>query len=329
MEEIMTESVPCSSANATRQAEHQITVDAPAERVYELIADVEGWPNMFDPTVHAECVESDGETERIRIWATANGAVKTWTSRRRLDPGALSIGFRQERSQHPVGGMGGTWAIEPLTDGTCRVRLLHDYFAATDDPADIDWITKAVDRNSTKELRALKSTAETGGSPAVLTFDDTVEVNGKAKDVYDFLNEAQRWTERLPHVARVRLEEETPGLQVLEMDTRTKDGSVHTTRSVRVCEPHHWIIYKQIVLPALLGLHTGRWLIEERSPERVSVTSEHTVRIEESRITSVLGADADLAAAQDFVRNALSGNSLATLRLAKTYAENGNGHGGR
>jgi aromatase len=313
------------SASTTQQAEHQITVNAPAEGVYELIADVEKWPNMFDPTVHAECVEQNGQTERIRIWATANGAVKTWTSRRHRDPAALSIGFRQEKSQHPVGGMGGTWAIEPLTDSTCRVRLLHDYFAATADPADIDWITKAVDRNSTKELQALKSTAEAGGSPALLTFDDVVEVNGTAKDVYDFLNEAQRWTERLPHVARVRLEEETPGLQVLEMDTRTKDGSVHTTRSVRVCEPYRRIIYKQIVLPALLTLHTGRWLIQERAPGQVSVTSEHTVRIDESRITSVLGDGADLAAAQNFVRNALSGNSLATLRLAKTYAENGHG----
>jgi aromatase len=313
------------SASTTHQAEHRITVDAPAERVYELIADVEKWPNMFDPTVHAECVEQSGQAERIRIWATANGAVKTWTSRRHRDPAALSIGFRQEKSQHPVGGMGGTWVIEPLTDDTCRVRLLHDYFAATADPADIDWITKAVDRNSTKELHALKSTAEAGGSPALLTFDDVVEVDGTAKDVYDFLNEAQRWTERLPHVARVSLDEETPGLQVLEMDTRTKDGSVHTTRSVRVCEPHRRIIYKQIVLPALLTLHTGRWLIEEPAPGRVSVTSEHTVRIDESRVTSVLGAGADLAAAQDFVRGALSGNSLATLRLAKTYAENGHG----
>lgn len=308
------------TANTTHETEHEITVDAPAVRVYELIADVEKWPNMFDPTVHAVRVEQDGESERIRIWATANDSVKTWTSRRQLDPRALSIGFRQDKSQHPVGGMGGTWAIEPLTESTCRVRLLHDYFAASDDPADLDWITKAVDRNSTKELRALKSTAEVGGS--ALTFDDVVEVAGKAEDVYDFLNEAQRWTERLPHVARVSLEEETPGLQVLEMDTRTKDGSVHTTRSVRVCEPHHRIIYKQIVLPALLTLHTGRWLIEQRAPGRVSVTSEHTVRIDESRITDVLGAGADLAAAQDFVRGALSGNSLATLRLAKTYAEN-------
>jgi aromatase len=119
----------------------------------------------------------------------------------------------------------------------------------------------------------------------------------------------------------VSLHEETPGLQVLEMDTRAADGSVHTTKSVRLCEPHRQIRYKQVVLPGLLTLHTGRWLIEERAPSRVSVTSEHTIRINESRITAILGESADLASAQEFVRGALSGNSLATLKHAKSYAE--------
>jgi len=126
---------------------------------------------------------------------------------------------------------------------------------------------------------------------------------------------------RLPHVARVVLGEETPGLQVLEMDTRTKDGSVHTTCSVRVCEPHHGIVYKQVVLPALLTLHVGRWLIEEQGPGRVLVTSRHTVRINTARIAEVLGPKADLPAAREFVRSALGANSLTTLRAAKAYAE--------
>ena len=67
-------------------------------------------------------------------------------------------------------------------------------------------------------------------------------------------------------MSRVSLEEDTPGLQVLETDTRTKSGSVRTARFVRVCEPSKKIIYKQTVLPPLMTVHTGRWLIEEHSP---------------------------------------------------------------
>ena len=304
----------------TRTVEHSIDVAAPAQQVYELITNIEDWPVVFGPTVHAEYVEKSFDNELIRLWATANGTAKTWTSRRRTDFVALRVSFRQERSSPPVGGMGGTWIVQPRGADACHVRLLHDFFAATDAPGDLQWIEQAVDRNSTAELAALKSTAESGPGE-LMTFSDTVEIDGRAADVYDFLNEAQLWQERLPHVVRVQLEEDTPGLQVLEMDTRTKDGSVHTTRSVRVCHPRDWIVYKQVVVPALMTLHTGRWSIEEREQGRVSVTSRHTVRINTGNIAAVLGEGADVAAARTFVRNALSANSLTTLRLAKTYAE--------
>lgn len=309
------------TTSTIHNVEHEITICAPADRVYEIIEDVERWPEIFPPTVHAECVERVGDSELIRIWATANGAARTWTSRRHHDAGRMSIEFRQERSQHPVGGMGGTWIVEPISGSQCHVRLLHDYFAATDDPADLELIATAVDRNSKSELGALKDGVERGEAGQIYSFEDTVEVDGAARAVYDFLNEAQLWRERLPHVARVSLEEETPGLQLLEMDTRDKDGSVHTTRSVRVCRQHDSIVYKQIVLPPLVALHTGRWTIKERDIGGVSVTSRHTVRINADRIADVLGANADVASAQQAVRGALSANSMATLRLAKTFAE--------
>jgi aromatase len=308
------------TTTTVRDTEHEVNVGAPAERVYALIADVGKWPEIFPPTVHAECVERDGNSELIRIWATANGTAKTWTSRREHDPEAMSVSFRQERSQHPVGGMGGKWVVEPVSASECHVRLLHDFFAASDDPADLDWISQAVDRNSKSELNALKASAELTGPDQLITFEDTVTVDGSGRAVYDFLNDAQLWSQRLPHVSRVELQEETPGLQILEMDTSTKDGSVHTTRSVRVCLPYTSIVYKQIVLPALMTLHTGRWFIAPNGAG-VAVTSRHTVQINTPRIPDVLGPDADVRQAQEFVRKALSANSLATLRLAKAYAE--------
>ncbi|MER5950804.1 aromatase/cyclase [Streptomyces sp. NPDC001904] len=307
--------------NPRTETEHETVVRAPADTVYALIADVTTWPQTFPPTVHAEVLERDGDSELIRLWATANATAKTWTSRRAHDPAHRTVTFRQERSQHPVGTMGGAWIVEPLSAHTCRVRLLHDFTAATDDPADLDWIQQAVDRNSASELAALTSAAEAAGTDELLTFDDTVTVEGSGKDVYDFLNEAQLWKERLPHVARVTLDEDEPGLQILEMDTLTKDGSRHTTRSVRVCAAATSIVYKQIVLPALMTLHTGRWSIEDLDDGRIAVTSRHTVRINTDNIAAVLGADATVETARTFVRTALSGNSLATLHLAKTHAE--------
>jgi aromatase len=310
------------SQPSTREVEHEIKVSAPAEAVYQIIADVANWPQIFPPSVHVEYLERGEEQELIQIWATANGEAKTWTSRRVLDPKALRIVFHQQVSQPPVGAMGGMWVIEPVSEGESLVRLHHDYRAVDGDPKKLEWIDMAVDRNSRAELVALKTNAElaTRAPELLLTFDDVVQINGSAKDVYDFLNEAQLWPERLPHVARVSLRENTPGLQFLDMDTRTKDGSVHTTKSVRVAFPHIKICYKQIQTPRLMTLHTGHWVLADK-PGGVTVTSQHTVVINEENIAKILGDQASIEDARAFVRTALSTNSLATLEQAKKYAE--------
>ncbi|MEU9452001.1 aromatase/cyclase [Streptomyces sp. NPDC048277] len=305
-----------------RQVEHEITVAAPAAEVYRLIAEVENWPRIFPPTIHVDVVERTGAEERIRIWATANDAAKNWTSRRALDPEGLRIRFRQEVSAPPVAAMGGSWIIEQLPSGGSRIRLLHDYRAVDDEPEGLKWIDEAVDRNSRSELAALKTNVELAHASAELafSFEDSVRIEGAAKDAFDFVNEAGLWVERLPHVASVRFAEDTPGLQILEMDTRAKDGSVHTTKSYRVAFPHQKIVYKQVTLPALMILHTGYWAFAE-TDGGVTATSQHTVVLNSANIARILGAEATVADARAYVHGALSTNSRATLGHAKDYAE--------
>lgn len=105
------------------------------------------------------------------------------------------------------------------------------------------------------------------------------------------------------------------------MDTLTKDGSSHTTESVRVCFPQHRIAYKQTTLPALMALHTGYWEFWTHPDGTTTASSQHTVIIEASRITEILGPDAGVPEARTFLREALGGNSRATLNHAKNYAE--------
>ncbi|MEV6574813.1 aromatase/cyclase [Streptomyces sp. NPDC051577] len=306
----------------TREVEHEITIAAPASDVYRLLADVVNWPRIFPPTIHVDRVDFNGTHERIRIWATANGQPKNWTSRRELDPQGLRITFRQEVTTNPVASMGGAWIIEPLDETSSRVRLLHDYRAIDDDAHDLLWIDEAVDKNSRSELAALKRNVEFahGAEDVTFSFEDTVTIDGSAKDAYDFVNEANLWSERLPHVATVRLTEDTPGVQTLEMDTRAKDGSFHTTKSHRVTFPHHKIAYKQVTLPALMTLHTGYWTFRD-TDQGVTASSQHTVTLNTDNITRILGPDATVADARAYVHTALSTNSLATLNHAKTHAE--------
>lgn len=309
------------SHESDREVEHEITTSAPAGEVYRLLAEVENWPRIFPPSVHVECLERDGGSERIRMWATTNGRVTTWTSHRELDPYARRIEFRQESSTAPVARMGGTWIVEECDDGS-RVRLLHRYRAVDDDAAGLAWIEAAVDRNSASELAALKAAAEApaGSSELFLSFTDSLRIDGAARDAYDFVDDAAAWAERLPHVDRVSLVEDTPGLQSLEMDTRAGDGSVHTTHSVRITSPPEKIVYKQTRPPALMTLHTGVWTFTEDAGGAVA-TSRHDVIIDGTNVTRILGPGAAIADARAYVRRVLGANSMATLRYARDHAE--------
>ena len=305
---------------------HIITVNAPAATIYGLISDVTKWPYVFGPTVHVQTMQLDENNERLRLWAFANGEVRTWASRRTLDPDCLRIRFHQVITSPPVESMGGEWVIEPLADGSTRVVLLHDFTIINDDPDDRAFVTRAVDTNSNAELAALKRAAEMGDDfdLLVLTFSDTITVNAPVDKVYDFLYRADLWPERLPHVARLELSETTPNVQSMEMDTRSADGSndnIHTTKSVRVCFPNEAIVYKQTGTPEIMAAHTGRWDFKERADGAVELSSTHTVVIRPEIIPKVLGPEGTVQIAREKIQHALSTNSMTTMKTAKAYGE--------
>lgn len=318
----------------TYDTEHSVEIAAPPQRVYELIADVTRWPYVFAPTVHVELLGQHGERQRLRLWALANGEVRSWTSVRELDPHGRRISFRQEVSSAPVAAMGGSWTVLPLPGGGSKVVLRHDFQVvggAAGEPAEqAEWITQATDRNSHTELAALKRVAELGDAHdlLVLSFSDSVHVRSTAAPVYDFLYRADQWPDRLPHVARLVLDEPATrresleAVQSMQMDTRGPDGSVHTTHSVRVCFPHERIVYKQTSTPPVMAAHVGAWTLRQHGPG-VRVTAHHTVVIRPERLTELLGPNATVDQARQRIQHALSTNSRTTLHFARQAAEGG------
>ncbi|MFE6624362.1 SRPBCC family protein [Streptomyces sp. NPDC057740] len=303
---------------AEHQLEHRVVhtlrTPAPARRLYELVARAEHWPAVFEPSVHVRILERDRGTERFRIWASVAGQVKTWTSRRTLDPDALRVTFRQERTQPPIASMGGSWEFRADGDGT-EIVLTHD-FAAVDEDA-LPGLRAALDTNSGKELAALARLAERPHpvEELLFTFEDTLQVPS-GDDAYAFIERSDLWPDRLPHVGKVTLTEEaadgrSPVVQDMTMETVTADGSAHTTRSIRLCFPGEAIVYKQLVPPALLTGHSGAWLFDKDT-----VTARHTVAIDPTRIEEVLGEGTTVADARAYLRDALGANSRATLSHA-------------
>jgi aromatase len=301
--------------------EHRIDVAVAPDAVFGVLVDVSRWPQILPPTIHAEQVTTDGRRERIRIVATAGETVKSWESLRTIDADTRSIAFRQTLFQSPIGYMEGRWEVRDNGAGGSTVVLGHRFAAS--DSGRRAWLHDVVDQNSRTELDALRTALETAPAaddPRLVDFADSVVIDGPPSAVFAFIDEAERWSERLPHVVEVDFARLDGGVQDLAMTTCSPDGSTHRTRSYRVVLDDGSIAYKQFTLPPLMASHTGRWSFRPDGTCTVA-TSAHTVVVDANRITEALGPDIDLATAREKVRAALSANSLATLGLAKTHVE--------
>ncbi|WP_297627798.1 aromatase/cyclase [Nocardia sp.] len=297
---------------------HSKVVQAAPEAVYALVADVTKWPVIFEPSVLVRHLHRGPNEERFRLWATVNGEVNNWTSRRVLDAAQRRITFEQERNQAPIASMGGSWSFHEIVPGTTKVRLDHHFTVV--DGTDSDLVADAVDRNSETELAALARIAELGHriDDVIHTFEDSVRLDISAAELYDFVYHSERWPEHVPHVSRIELTEDDDAVQLMEMDTVTAGGIPHTTKSVRICSHRERIDYKQLLPPAMLFGHSGAWEFAD-APDGAVVTARHTVAINPAVAREILGAETDLADAREYLTEALSTNSRNTLLCAVRY----------
>ncbi|NGO70286.1 SRPBCC family protein [Streptomyces boncukensis] len=153
-----------------KHVEHTITVEAPTALVWEILADVEGYADIFPPTQKVEIVESGPGYEIARLHVDVSGTPTTWTSRRDLDEQRHVIAYRQLETAPIVGSMSGEWRAFALAADRTQLVLTHDFVARepvdglvagklTPDEAR-DMLDAAVERNSVADLGAVRDEAE-------------------------------------------------------------------------------------------------------------------------------------------------------------------------
>ncbi|WP_407564770.1 aromatase/cyclase [Streptomyces sp. 184] len=305
----------------THHVRHTTTVAAPPTVAYGLLADAPGWPRLFPSVVHVEQAPAGPGEDTLRLWTTAHGRVANGGVRRRLDPDALTVGFRHIAPHSPVAVKGGTWRIRPAGDGGCEVVLDQAYAAVDDDPEQLAWIRAAAEADAKTDLENLKQAAEQADriGEVLVTFTDELEIAAGPAKVHEFLWRAEAWRE-LPHVVRVELTDISPRTQILEMETRIPDGSRHTTESVRVSLGPKRIVYKHIRRPALIAAHTAEWELTE-TPDGVRAVNRQTIVLQPAAVADFLGPGAPLAEARAFVRRVLGTINQAAMRYTKAVVE--------
>ncbi|MFJ5265813.1 SRPBCC family protein [Streptomyces sp. NPDC088387] len=311
-----------------RMAQHA-EVNAPAGVLYGLIADALRWPVFLPPTVHVEQLEFDGASERLRMWVTANGEIRSWTTRRLLDPVAHRIEFRQEVLPRPVSAMGGSWVVEPRGPERSLVTLSNDFAVDGNARADVDWVRRATTANSRAGLDNLKQLAERWQrlDDLVLSFEDTARIDAPVEPVYAFLHRFGDRGDAVPGATGIDITEHGPGVQIMTVRRPGPDGTERTTESVRIGFPHAArIVYKEIrdsAVPALLSAHTGEWSVEpDVHGTGVTVVARHHAVLDEDGVRRRYGLGPDaVRTAREELRTRLGHESAVALRLAREHAE--------
>ncbi len=303
------------------RVEESRVIAAGAETVRGLIDDLDSWSHYHPAAVHAEYLErKDGES-LVEQWAlTGAETVRTWKTRRwDKDSG---IAFAHEPAAAPFAEVHGEWVFERRDEKSTLVRMVHEFTLLEEDAGAAERHREKIRQGSVGFLDTLQYVSENREelSRLTITFEDPLFIAGSIEDAYAYLYEADKWPERMPHVAALQLEETVSNIQFFDMDTADPDGAHrHSTRSVRICLPHRRIVYKQVKLPKLLDGHTGHWDFVE-TPEGVIATTRHTATIKPAAL-DVLGEGTTVRDARNYLRRVLTNNSMSNLRLTKAYAE--------
>jgi C7-C12 aromatase (ARO/CYC) len=312
--------VPKSEAHVV---ERSAVVQAPADAMFDIIVDVENWPQLLSSVAHVERTVHSDSSDEAQLWVVrGHDQAATWTSFRTIDRDAMKVAFRNEPPAGPTTESGGEWSVERTGDDSCVLTVRHSYVPKDGVPAAaVDEMAAGIGKHSEAQLEELRFAAENREELAELTidFEDPLFIGGTQEDSYALLYRANEWPDRFPHVTRIDMTEDGNGIQFFDMDTLTPDKRPHTTRSVRVCMPFHKIVYKQISLAPLLTAHRGHWLFTE-TPEGVIASARHVATIKRSAL-DLLFPGATVQDARNYLRKVLSANSVANLRFAKEYAE--------
>ena len=148
-----------------------VKVAAAPKRVFELVADIDRWPALFDSIAAVEHLGFAGVCERVRFTERAGG---TRTSVRETNPKRLQVRFRQVDPPAPFASVGGLWLVVPKAAGAL-IALDHYYRVADDDPATAAGVGRELAATSTAMLGTLRRTLEFGGMADLIASSATPE----------------------------------------------------------------------------------------------------------------------------------------------------------
>jgi aromatase len=144
--------------------DNSVTIDAPLDLVWDMMNDVENWPNLYTEYAKAEILEREGNTIKFRLETHPDpeydNKVWSWVSERTVDPETHTTKSRRiDLENVPFARMDIEWFFEPVDDGT-KMRWVQDFAMKPDAPATEEQATDYLNRNTKTQMGVIKEKLE-------------------------------------------------------------------------------------------------------------------------------------------------------------------------
>jgi ribosome-associated toxin RatA of RatAB toxin-antitoxin module len=100
----------------------ELEIHAPAHRVWEVVTDIERYPDSMANVRWVKIVDATNPLGRRSAWSVLlKGSILEWEEVEKIDPDRLVMEFHQVSGDMET--FDGVWAVTPLADHLTRVTL--------------------------------------------------------------------------------------------------------------------------------------------------------------------------------------------------------------
>ncbi len=141
------------------QVEVSEVISAPVQRVWDVLNDIEAYPQLMEPVRSLKVIET-GTGYRLAVWEVdIKGCVMRWTEREEPDPANYRLEYRAIDGD--LDEFAGFWQLEALSETTSRATLFVKFDIGLPMLSDMlnPVAERAIHDNSRKMLQAIASHA--------------------------------------------------------------------------------------------------------------------------------------------------------------------------
>lgn len=104
--------------------ERSALVPYSVQQMFDLVNDIEAYPQFMDGCVGAELLRCEGDELEARLELSKAGISQSFVTRNRLEP-PLAMSMRLVDG--PFSRLEGVWRFQPLAEDACKVQLTLEF----------------------------------------------------------------------------------------------------------------------------------------------------------------------------------------------------------